>query len=328
MAFKKATKAQSRLRMAIDGPSGAGKTWTALAIATSLVPGGKVALLDTERGSASKYAHRFDFDVDEIDEYAPQRYVAKIREAEEAGYDVMIIDSLSHAWFGKGGALDMVNAAEKRQKSANSYTAWREVTPEHNKLVDAILQSKMHVIVTMRAKTEYVMEEDKNGKKVPRKVGMAPVQRDGMEYEFDVVADMDWDHNMVVSKTRCDDLDEKVFRKPGADVAAILRSWLTDGAPPPQNVKHAPLADVIEEATAVALEADGKSDEERKAAWVRARNVVAAWCKANDKTTDEFNAAVDKLRERISGAKSKASANGAAKMNDTEKARAIDEGRA
>lgn len=231
LSFAKATKSQARLRMALVGVSGSGKTYTALRLAKGL--GSKIAVIDTERGSASKYAGEIvDFDVLELDTYAPRTFIEAMKAAEAAGYDVCIIDSLSHAWMGKDGALEMVDRAAKRSQSANSFAAWRDVTPEHNALVDAMLQSRMHIIATMRAKQDYVLDEDSRGKKTPRKVGMAPVQRDGMEYEMDVVAMIDNDHNFVVTKTRCAVLDEKVFKKAGEDdVAKILKAWLTDGAP-------------------------------------------------------------------------------------------------
>lgn len=229
MSFVKATKKQSKLRLSLIGPSGSGKTYSALAIASHL--GSKLAVIDTERGSASKYAGEFSFDKLELSNFHPQKYIDGIKEAQDAGYDVLVIDSLSHAWMGKDGALELVDKAAKRQQSQNTYTAWKEVTPLQNALVDAILQSNMHVIVTMRAKTEYVMETNERGKSVPRKIGMAPVQRDGMEYEFDVVADMDLDNNMIVSKSRCKDLNGLVVPKPGKNVADTLLNWLTDGAP-------------------------------------------------------------------------------------------------
>lgn len=230
MAFKKATKEQSKLRLAIMGPSGSGKTFTSLEIAKEL--GSKVAVIDSERGSASKYADLFAFDTCGMDTHAPQVYVNLIKEAEKAGYDVIIVDSLSHAWSGKGGALEQVDNAAKRSGSGNSFTAWRDVTPHHNALVDAILTSRCHVIVTMRTKQEYVLEENDRGKKTPKKVGMAPVQREGIEYEFDVIADMSIDHDFVVSKTRCQALDGFVARKPGAGVGQILKGWLENGVTP------------------------------------------------------------------------------------------------
>lgn len=228
--FKKATKAQAKLRLALIGPSGSGKTFSALSIATNL--GERVAVIDTERGSASKYADKFSFDACEMESFEPASYVAAIHAAEEAGFDVIVVDSLSHAWMGKGGALEMVDNAQRRQRTPNSFTAWRDVTPEHNRLVEAIVTCRAHIIVTMRAKTEYVQDKDDRGKTVIRKIGLAPVQRDGLEYEFDVVGDIDLDNILVVSKTRCSELAERTFKKPGKDVADLLRAWLSDGTTP------------------------------------------------------------------------------------------------
>lgn len=233
MPFTPATKKQARLRMALIGPSGSGKTYTALTLASAF---GKVAVIDTERGSASKYADKFTFDVMELSNYDPREYVKAIGEAARAGYDVLIIDSLSHAWNASGGVLEMVDKAAARSQSKNSFTAWRDVTPLHNALVDAMLTAPLHIIVTMRAKTEYVLEQvERNGQRVtvPRKVGMAPVQRDGIEYEFDVIGDMDLENNFVVSKTRCSTLTGGVFNRPSEDLAGVLKAWLTDGAPLP-----------------------------------------------------------------------------------------------
>lgn len=230
--FAKATKKQAKLRLAIIGSSGSGKTYTALSIATGL---GKTAVIDTERGSASKYADQFDFDVLELTEYNPQKYIDAIKAAADNGYEAIVIDSLSHAWNAQGGVLELVDKAAARSQSKNSFAAWRDVTPLHNKLIDAIVGAPVHVIATMRAKTEYVMEEitTANGRKttMPRKVGLAPVQRDGMEYEFDVVADMDQENNFIVSKSRCFALSSAVIAKPGRDLVATLKNWLTDGAP-------------------------------------------------------------------------------------------------
>jgi hypothetical protein len=230
--FKKATKLQSRLRLALLGPTGSGKTYTALRIAKAL--GLRIALIDTERGSASKYSGEFDFDVLELETFAPATYVEALRAAEAEGYDVVIVDSLSHAWMGKEGALEQVDKVGKRSgggASGNNFGAWREVTPMHNNLVDAILACKMHVIATMRVKMEYVMEKDSRGQTTVRKVGLQPQQRDGLEYEFDVIADIDQEHNFIVSKTRCRALDGYIEKQAGEDVAHKLKAWLTDGAP-------------------------------------------------------------------------------------------------
>ena len=231
MEFKKATKEQSKLRLALAGPAGHGKTYSSLAIATHLVPGGRVAVIDTERGSASKYSDIFEFDVLELASFAPTTYVEAIHAAEEARYDVIVIDSLSHAWMGKDGALEKVDLAAKRSSSGNSYTAWREVTPAHNSMVDAIVGSRCHIIATLRAKTEYVTEPNDRGKMSVRKVGLAPVQRDGLEYEFDLWGMLNEENELIVHKTRCSPFAGQVVSKPGEEMAAKLRAWLTSGSP-------------------------------------------------------------------------------------------------
>ena len=231
--FQKAVRRQRQARIGIIGPSGSGKTYTALQIATGLAgPNGRIAVIDTENYSSSLYADEFTFDVLNLETFAPQTYTAAILAAEQAGYDVLIIDSLSHAWSGKDGALEQVDKAAARSRSGNTFSAWREVTPMHNKMVDAIVRAKLHVIATMRAKTGYIIEQvQRNGRTVhePRKIGLAPIQRDGMEYEFDIVADMDWDHRFIVSKSRASFLADAVLDKPGPELGEQIRAWLDTG---------------------------------------------------------------------------------------------------
>jgi len=189
-------------------------------------------VIDTERGSASKYASRFEFDVlDMQPPFSPAVYVNAIKAAEGEGYDILIIDSLTHAWSGTGGALEMVDNATKRSQSGNSYYAWRDVTPQHTALIDAITASRCHVIATMRSKTEYVIEKSERGKDSPRKVGMAPIQREGMEYEFDIVAEMNIENEMVVQKSRCEALAGAIIAKPNGQVSGLLKAWLHEGDP-------------------------------------------------------------------------------------------------
>jgi hypothetical protein len=229
--FTKATREQIKLRLALVGPSGCGKTWTSLSVAENL--GDRVALIDTEHGSAKKYADRFNFDSLELSSFNPKTYVEAIHAA--AQYPVLIIDSLSHAWIGKDGALETVDKIAKRSPTSNSYVAWRDVTPTHNALVEAMLSYPGHLIVTMRAKTDYVMEEytTQGGKKATRpvKVGLAPIQRDGVEYEFDVVADMNLENDLVVTKSRCPELSGQILSKPGKLFADTLSHWLNTGTP-------------------------------------------------------------------------------------------------
>lgn len=240
MSFAKASKKQSKLRMALMGPSGSGKTYSALAIASGL--GSRVAVIDSERGSASKYASDFDFDTCALENFHPDTYVKHIKEAEAAGYDVLIIDSISHAWAGEGGVLDIVDQVKKKgDTGGNGFAAWKSGTPIQNKFVEAILRARCHVIVTMRSKMEHVLERDSNGKSSVRKVGMAPVQRNDIEYEFDVAGTLS-SNDLVVEKTRCKELNGKVIHKPDADLGKQLRAWLDDGAPEALPLEQTPKA--------------------------------------------------------------------------------------
>lgn len=228
--FRPATREKIRLRMAIDGPSGAGKTVTALRLASAL--GKRIAVIDTESGSARKYIGEdygdgpIAFDVLELTTFPPTEYTSAIEEAGKLGYDVLIVDSLSHAWEGKEGALEL-----KDKAGGNKFTAWKDVTPMHRRMVEAILTSPCHVICTMRSKTEYVLEKNEQGKEVPRKVGTAPIQRWGMEYEFDIYGSMDWSHLLTVTKSRCRAVDGAVAPKPGPTWMAAVIEWLEKGTP-------------------------------------------------------------------------------------------------
>jgi len=231
-AFHKALKTDARLRLALMGPSGAGKTLTSLHLAQDL-DAGPIALIDTERGSASKYADQFDFDVLELDSFHPEHYIEAIHAAGEGDFGVLIIDSLSHAWAGKGGALELVDEAARRMKSSNTFAAWRDVTPLHNRLLDAILGTDLHVIVTLRSKMENIQDKDEKGRTLIRKVGLQAVQREGVEYEFDVVGEMDLDHILTITKSRCPSLADRVFPNPNGEVSAELKEWLQGVSPEP-----------------------------------------------------------------------------------------------
>lgn len=261
--FKKAERKRSKLRLALCGPSGSGKTYSALQMAFGM--GGKVALIDTENGSASLYSHLGEFDVCEIaPPFSVQKYIEAIKGAEQAGYDVLVVDSLTHAWAGQGGLLEEVDKRSASSKSHNSYAAWRDVTPMHNRLVDTILQSKLHMIVTMRSKTAYEMEKDANGKVAPVKKGMAPIQRDGLEYEFTVVLDLDnQKHVAEAGKDRTGLFDGKVF-VPTQETGKELIEWLDSGAEPSinQNQKEqivflAKKLSMVEEMASVIKEVSG-----------------------------------------------------------------------
>lgn len=230
--FKPASRKKVRGRIAFDGPAGSGKTFTALRLAHAL--GKKIAVINTEFGGVELYeglnpdGEPWKFDVCQLADFSPSSYTAAILGAAQEHYDVLVIDSLSHAWAGVGGALELVD-----KKGGNKFAAWKDITPMHNRMVDALLRSPCHVIATMRSKMEYVLEEyvDQNGrtKTSPRKVGLAPIQRQGMEYEFDVIGDIDLTHTLTISKSRCPDIDGLSVVKPGADFFAQLIRWLNEG---------------------------------------------------------------------------------------------------
>jgi hypothetical protein len=236
--FRKAERKQAKLRLALCGPSGSGKTYSALLIAMGLAPAGKIALIDTERGSGELYADLAAYDVAPLEPpFTPARYIELIREAERARYDVLILDSLSHAWTGEGGVLDMHDKATAANRSGNSFAAWREVTPQHNALVDTILGADLHVVATMRTKTAYDLVDDGQGKKKPIKVGLAPVQRDGMEYEFTTVMDLSVDsHVATATKDRTRLFDGQHF-VPVIATGEALREWLEQGKDPAEESK-------------------------------------------------------------------------------------------
>ena len=238
--ISKATKTQAKGRIGLVGPAGSGKTYTALRFGTVLAKGGKILVIDSEARSSEKYADIFDFDILPLHPpFSPETYTAAIKFGIEQEYAVIIIDSLSHAWAGQGGALEMVDA-KKSKYQGNSYVAWRDVTPMHNGLVETMLQAPCHIIANMRSKTEYVQEKDPvTGKTTVRKVGMQPIQREGMDYEFDIVFDIDWDHRGVVTKTRMASIADLVVVKPGEEVAEKILAWLEGGEAKPPVVEKA-----------------------------------------------------------------------------------------
>ncbi|TSA22501.1 hypothetical protein D4R75_04900 [bacterium] len=178
--FQKAQRIVKKARIGLCGAAGSGKTLSALKIACGL--GSRIALVDTENNSSVLYADRLDFDVLNLEPpFEIDKYIKAIHQAEVAGYDVLILDSISHAWAGEGGLLD--TQGKLADGGMNSFTAWRKLTPQHNAFIEAMIRSKLHLIATMRSKMDYVVETNEKGKSVPKKVGLAPVQREGMDYE-------------------------------------------------------------------------------------------------------------------------------------------------
>lgn len=196
MELRQTEKKKAKIKMALQAPSGAGKTYSALLLAKGLANGdfSKIAIVDTENGSSDLYAHLGNYNVLILDDpYSPERYVEAITTCEKAKMEVIIIDGISQCWE------FLLNFHSSMQ--GNSFTNWSKVTPRQKKFVDKILQSNSHIIVTMRTKQNYVLNQ-KDGKYVPEKVGLKAIQRDGIDYEFTLVFDIDMNHNAIASKDR------------------------------------------------------------------------------------------------------------------------------
>jgi len=240
--FKPATRTKSRLRMAIAGPSGSGKSFTAMRMATAVAgAGGRICVVASEPGAMEKYADLspdgipWKFDVCTLDDYSPTKYREAIIAAGREGYTVCIIDSMSHEWEGAGGALELVDQKAAKGRGNKFTEGWGEVTPMHRSLFEAIVRSPCHIIATVRTKTDYAMETDERGKTKPVKVGTKPVQREGIEYEFDVFCRMDLTHTLIVEKTRCPAIDGISVVKPSAATFDPLVRWLNEGADVPEG---------------------------------------------------------------------------------------------
>ena len=301
--LQKARRSSAKVKIGMIGASGSGKTLSSLILSYGFLraeyPGlsdsdiwEKICIIDTENGSGSLYVGNNSGDI-RVGQYltiplsppySPQRYEEAIDCAESGGIEVLIIDSLSHAWAGEGGLLDIHGAVSA--KTLNSYTAWRDVTPQHNRLVDKVLQCNMNVISTLRTKTDYVVEENEKGKKVPRKIGLAPIFRDGLEYEFTTVFEIDQNHNAVVSKDRTGIFDS---------LHSVLRSahgrqlweWISEGAPERVEIRkaHEDIPDVKQETAA----SDDEITQEQLTEFIN--NLVAGM------TNDEKRAVGAKIRE-------------------------------
>ena len=254
--FTKAKRSSRKLKAAFDGVSGAGKTFSALRLAFSMVKAGmasRVAVIDTENESASLYEGEspdgvpFDFDTLNLKRFGPQDFIDALKAAFAEKYDCVIVDSLSHAWVGKGGALDLVDAKADASRG-NSFAAWKDITPLQRQMVDCITNAPAHVICTMRSKVEYVIEENERGKKMPRKIGMAPVQRDGLEYEFDIYGTLDGSGQLRITKSRCPVLTGGTAMHPGAGFWSPLFEWMQSAplAASPANADAPSLDGIVE----------------------------------------------------------------------------------
>ena len=231
MKIEKASRKKAKIKLALQGPSGSGKTMSALLLAYGLC--GKwesIAVIDTENRSSELYSHLGPFNVVHVEApFSPEKYREAVKLCEQANMQVIIIDSISHEWEGNGGILDIHSAM-----AGNSFTNWSKVTPRHNEFVQAILQSPCHIVGTIRSKQDYVLTE-KNGKQVPEKVGLKGVTREGMDYEFTLVIDIDIKHNASASKDRTQLFagkpDFRISSKTGSDILAWCENEDIQGIP-------------------------------------------------------------------------------------------------
>jgi hypothetical protein len=221
-SFQKATKENIKLRMALYGPPGCGKTYTALQLASCM--GKRIGLIDTEHGSSRKYGNLFNFEVLELSKFGPSQYYNAIESAEESGFDYLIIDSLSHAWYAE---LDVVGSDVRN---------WAKVRPIERQLWDKIISSSCHIIATMRSKIEYEYGATEiSGKQKMtsvRKIGTAPIQKEGSEYELDICGLLDDQNTLMISKSRCPEISSGIYPKPGKKFAEIVQNWLNDTSSP------------------------------------------------------------------------------------------------
>ncbi len=227
MNLRKSNRAQAKIRCALQGPSGSGKTYSSLVLAHGLCKDwNKIAVIDTENHSADLYSHLGDYNVLTLSSpFTPERYIEAITVCENAGMEVIIIDSISHEWEGDGGILDIHS-----NMVGNSFTNWSKLTPRHNALTQKILTSQKHIIATVRSKQEYVLSE-KNGKNVPEKVGMKGVQRDGLEYDFTLVFEIDINHNATCTKDRTQLFSNKITFKIDESTGEKIINWCKLSSP-------------------------------------------------------------------------------------------------
>jgi hypothetical protein len=283
--IRKARRSATKLRLLLTGPSGAGKTWGALQIAKGM--GGKTVVIDTEEGSSDLYDHLHDFDVIDLrPPFSPERYIEAIKAAEEAGYEVIVIDSVTHCWSGPGGCLEILEDVAKAQFRGNTWSAFSVITPRWRAFVDAILRSPAHVICCGRSKTETAQVDD-HGKKKVAKLGMKLEARDGLEFEFTCVLDLIHDgHYATVSKDRTGLFagDPKPITPATGE---RLAAWLAGGTPTvtPPSEKYLQAAAFIGKAESV-------DDLDR------ATKAIDSYVVKGDLTSDEWSRLTDAINEK------------------------------
>ena len=235
MKLRKATRTKAKIRLGLSAPAGGGKTYSALLIAYGICNDwNKIAVIDTENMSADLYSHLGSYDVLTLEPpYSPERYIEAIRTCEQAGIEVIVIDSITHEWDGKGGCLQI------QEQLGGRYQDWAKVTPRHQAFIDSILQSKCHIITTVRRKQDYEMTKDSNGKTKVEKVGLKEVTREGFEYELTVNLELDTRHNVSVSKDRTGLFMGKPSFIPSIETGQMIAEWCDTGIDTDEAIKEA-----------------------------------------------------------------------------------------
>jgi hypothetical protein len=219
MQIRKSERKKAKIKLALQGSAGSGKTYSALLLAKGLIGGdfSKIAIIDTENGSADLYAHLGNYNVVSMQPpFSPERYIEAIDLCVNSGMEVIIIDSISHCW---DYLLDIHS-----NMPGNSFTNWSKITPRQNAFINKILQSNVHVISTMRVKQDYVLNQ-KNGKMIPEKVGLKAIQRNDLDYEFTIVFDIDIIHNAKATKDRTGLFIDKPEFVINESVGKKIRKW-------------------------------------------------------------------------------------------------------
>jgi len=246
-SFQRAVRQQTTLQILLTGAAGCGKSWTSLCVASGLVSTDneiplheKIAVINTEGNRINAYSEYFDFLSYNMEPpYKISDFIDAITfvERELPNVEVLIIDSFSHAWEGEGGMLEEVDSLARQSRSGNQFTSgWNKVTPEYRKFIEKMLRARFHIIVTARAKVAYEIGEQ-NGKRVPIKIGLKAVAREGFDYEFHVVGTMTEDHTLIVTKDNTHSLKDTVYLTPNKELGIILGDWAKQGINPIAQVE-------------------------------------------------------------------------------------------
>ncbi len=311
--FVTATREKTKLKMCLAGPSGAGKSYTALRFAHAMKRAGlgsRIAVIESEAGKIKKYAgnvvdgDRWAFDVCVLENFGPSEYVAKLELAYRSGYDIVIVDSISHEWQGAGGALELVDKVSDK----NKFAGWKTVTPLHNAFIDAVLRLPVHVFATCRSKMGYVMEDVEKGGRivsVPKKVGLEPIQRGGIEYEFEIFCELDTSHVLRVAKTICPLIDGKTVIEPGADFLAPVFAWLNDGVEVVADGYRSALVPLDRLERMLGAMHAAKIDMDRERDWILSKFGASEWTHLTPAQFEQYGARAAIMVGQVNGASAK-----------------------